>query len=284
MIEILVGANAVYLAHEQTEGKLRAFMWKLVTLDVYGPLLLVPLAGAAFAAAAGWWSGNTARARRYGLCLLMVAATIAGVIAQMKVYIYHFGGLAVALGTLGATAYGDCARAARRWPALVAAAFGAAAWGLFLATPSSEGWRNTSIATLAYAQRWSSRDDYARAFDMPQQSYAYSEGERVGLWLRHNARSVDTLAVRHFEPQIYAISGLHHSGRFFWTIFLTDDRRAYARDRWRMEDARVFREIPPRFVVALNKPYDPIDGCQWFVDRGYELAERFPKFCILRLF
>lgn len=289
MADIVVGANAYYVEHEQPSPAARASRLKLAFFHTYGPLLLVPVAGAALATLWGWRARRAALVARYGLCLALTIAAAATGLVQLKMYTYHFGAIAVALGALGAAGYRDLGAAlARRWTGARAAlgttaTFALVALTLFALTPSSTSWRNASLATAVYALGGSSRHDYARVFDLPQQSYTYAEGEQVGLWLRRHARDGDTLAVRHFEPQIYAISELHHTGRFFWTIFLTDWRRAYARERWRNEDEAVFQNSPPRFVVALNRPPDPIDGCFWFSQRGYRVVERFKKFCILEL-
>ena len=288
MTEILVGANAYYVQHELPSRELASFLFAFGVFHVFGPLLAILLGGSALVIAWNIARGHAATARRYGLVVSLVAATAAAVLVQLKLYIYHWGPLAAAASVFGAAAYRDAASLAARLPKqrlatrAVPAAFALIAFALFNVGSSSAHWWNANSAALAHLQGSMSRRAFARTFDMPFQTYYYADSERVASWLRENARPEDTLAVRRFEPQIYAASGLHHTGRFFWTMFLTDTRRAYERARWWREDQAVFRERPPSFVVAMFGAPDPIDRCSWFTALGYRRVKRVGVFCILQ--
>jgi hypothetical protein len=290
MYEILVGANAYYIEHEQTDPELRNFVLRYTFLVAYGPLLIVPLVASVTACLWGLWTKRAAVVRRYGLVLALACASVASVVVQMKWYIYHWGSLVAALACVAAAFHRDLARTLqRRFSETLAHAGSAGACALvalllFAATPSSTAWYQTSTSTADYVRGLTTRMDFASSFDLPLMNYAYADSELVGRWLALHARPGDTLAVRFFEPQIYAISGLHHTGRFFWTMFLTDSRRAYSRDVWRSEDEAVFREKPPDYVVALLRSYDHIDDCRWFREwLGYRQVYRAGRFCVLEL-
>jgi hypothetical protein len=290
MYEILVGANAYYIEHEQTDPELRNFVLRYTFLVAYGPLLIVPLVASVTACLWGLWTKRAAVVRRYGLVLGLACASAASVVVQMKWYIYHWGSLVAVLAYVAAAFHRDLAHTLqRRFNETLAHASSTGACAvvallLFAATPSSTAWYQTSAATAEYVRGLKSRMDFASSFDAPLMNYAYADSELVGRWLALHARPGDTLAVRFFEPQIYAISGLHHTGRFFWTMFLTDPRRAYSRDVWRSEDESVFREKPPDYVVASRHSYDHIDNCRWFREwLGYRQVHRAGRFCVLEL-
>ena len=113
-------------------------------------------------------------------------------------------------------------------------------------------------------------------------NFSHVHSERVARFIRGRASPRDTLAVRGFEPQIYAMSGLHYTGRFYWTTFLTDTRRAYRRAEYRREDAEALRHHPPTFVVAYRRWPDEIDQCRWFAKQGYERIFVAGNLCVLR--
>ena len=124
------------------------------------------------------------------------------------------------------------------------------------------------------------RAAFARAFDIPG-FYANYEADLTGRWLARHAAKGDTLVVRGFEPEIYATSGLHYTGRFFWTAFLTLPTRSYRRGELLREDRRTLMRDSPRFVVALTGARGGIDSPGWFQRRGYFPRVQVGSFTIL---
>jgi hypothetical protein len=105
----------------------------------------------------------------------------------------------------------------------------------------------------------------------------------TGIWLKQHAHPADTLVVRGFEPQIYAGSGLHYTGRFFWTAFLTMSTRLYKRKAWLAEDLAALRNDPPRWAVTLTHSLRGIDSPAWFEKRGYVRRAGIGSFTVLEL-
>lgn len=75
---------------------------------------------------------------------------------------------------------------------------------------------------------------------------------RAANWVREHSTPEDSLAVRAFEPHIYAYAQRRYHGRFFWTIFITQKNRAIRGDRFLEEELKILREKPPRFVVTFS--------------------------------
>jgi hypothetical protein len=87
--------------------------------------------------------------------------------------------------------------------------------------------------------------------------------------------------VRGFEPEIYAISGRHYSGRFFWTTFLTAPTRAYKREQWLAEDLAELRRRPPRYAVTQSFQQSGLDSPLWFEQLGYSRRAEIGVFTVL---
>ncbi len=145
---------------------------------------------------------------------------------------------------------------------------------------SARSWLFTAELTRAFVNGDASRASYQRAFDIPG-FYANYDADLTGRWLAAHARKGDTVAVRGFEPEIYATSGLHYTGRFFWTAFLTMPSRSYRRRELLREDYRALMRDMPRFVVALTGAARGIDSPGWFEHRGYFRRVQIGSFTVL---
>lgn len=279
MIDILVGANGWYLVHERSANSLgevlgfswRAFRW----LDPFSGLFVVVTA---VAFAVGAKRRDRRLVERYALPLVLVIASYAAVFQQMKFYAYHWDVLVAPCAVFAGTLYEGGARMAALAgrPVVLAVAWAAASIAVFVASGDQARWAFVNRQTFRWLTGAISREQFASSFDIPSREFNvptldfhYGEAERVGLWLRDHVRPGDTVAVRGFEPQIYEICRCRYSGRFYWTAFLTDSRRAYRREEWIEEDVRELDTHPPRYVVALTKSYGGLDAADWFEDRGY---------------
>jgi hypothetical protein len=98
--------------------------------------------------------------------------------------------------------------------------------------------------------------------------YDYGASERVGLWLRSHSSMSDTVAVRGFQPEIYAIAQRRYAGRFLWTNFIVDDQRNMRKAEWRQEDLTALAQSNPRYVVTMAQGGD-IDKPPFFEALGY---------------
>jgi hypothetical protein len=117
-----------------------------------------------------------------------------------------------------------------------------------------------------------SRDAFVDYFRFPEINFWYGDSERAGRWIRDHSSPEDTIAVRAFEPQVYAVAERRYPGRFFWTVYLTHESRAEPerRARFREEERLLFERSPPRFVVAIAWAANSIDGPAWFESLGYQ--------------
>jgi hypothetical protein len=209
-------------------------------------------------------------------------ASYASVVLQLKFYNYHWGTAVAASGLFGAALYRDMANVgSRRAGWLAPAGFVSLVGFFYLASgPPMQSWLSTVRTTAGYLSGTISREQFTHHFDIPA-FYSAHDTELAGTWLREHAGDGDTLLVRGFEPEIYARSGLHYTGRFFWTSFLTMSTRIYKRGEWLAEDAAAFEENPPRWGVALTYATAGLDSPRWFAARGYERRAAFGVVTIL---
>ncbi|HVW25194.1 MAG TPA: hypothetical protein VHC69_07460 [Polyangiaceae bacterium] len=284
MIDILVGANAVYVASERTVDStadmFTATTGRFASMEPLSAAAAVVVAGALFI---GFARRDRTFARRYALPLLLALATYAGVVMQLKFYDYHWGTIVAAGGVLAVTLYQDAQRiSATRNGLLAPAAYLAAVAGLcaISGAPAVQSWLKTSQNTVGLLTGSVSRGEFMRAFDIPN-FYACYEADLTGRWLADHASKDDTLVVRGFEPEIYAKSGLHFTGRFFWTSFLTMPTRSYRRAELLDEDLQAIVKHPPRFAVALSAASDGLDSAAWFERLGYVRRVETGTFTVL---
>src|SRR5262249_22814012 len=128
-----------------------------------------------------------------------------------------------------------------------------------------------------------SREELAAYFVTPSGLFWFDRSQRVGDWLRDHTTEDDYVCVRGFQPEIYAVAQRRHSGRFFWTTFLTNPARAYRREEWLREDRDAFVKNPPRYVVALGFVREGPDAPSYFESLGYRTIEVMDEFTIMGL-
>jgi 4-amino-4-deoxy-L-arabinose transferase-like glycosyltransferase len=249
----------------------------------YEPVSGVLLAVATLSVARGFAARDGAGARRYLLAALLALAAWASVAMQRKFYLYHRATIIAAVAVAFAVLYREweLLLSARRERWVAPASFAAFVGVLFLlsADPSARWYGDVSVAL-----RWKSgaigREEFTRRYDVPE-FYAYHDAELAGLWLRAHAPPDDTVVVRGFEPEIYEISGLHYTGRFCWSSFLTESWRAYRLAEWRDEDLAALRARPPHYAVALDRGLGDAESPAFFQRLGYVERARFGVYVVL---
>ncbi len=227
--------------------------------------------------------GDRARAWRCALPLARATCAYVGVVMQLKFVWYHWGLVAlpaaVALAVLGEEVGDALAEADVRREGLGAALRALALLGCFYLTGAQWGsWARTVRAMFG-------ADDPAKRagrYDLVDRgAYFYAESREVAGWLSAHSTPRDAVAVRGFEPQIYALARRRFVGRFFWTTFLLRPEWAYNMNAWREEDRQVFVRTPPRFVLALSFVREGPDAPPYFEALGYHPVHRTKTWVVL---
>jgi len=253
MRDIVVGANSHYVAHEKgidslvdVPDRLQGYLGRLQ------PFSSIAVCAVVVFGVLAWRQRDRQRLERWGVVGAGILAGLLAVSAQQKFYMLHFGVMTVPW---------TVALAALAFEALAAdAPVGRTARGvaLFVGTfilfalsgsPARE-WFETQHRVVSFVRGTTSRDAYAASFAFHGIQFDYGDSERVGLWLRAHSGPDDRVAVRGFDPEIYAVAQRRHAGRFFWTTFLTHPARAYRRAEWLAEDRADLDTHPPRFAVV----------------------------------
>lgn len=291
MIDVVVGANGHYVKHERgvtTMADVGKRTWAYVA--TYSPLAAVCLAASLATLGVALYRRDRALAARYAIALAALAAGYAAVFMQGKFYLLHW---TVVLAGASALA-GNLLRSAvdlaeerlegRRW-------FGIAAYLLLYAGlwsrcdgPEVAGpkvWWSGARGGFDYATGRISRAEYTDRFEIGVIGFWFTHSERVGTWLREHTTEDDYVAVRGFQPEIYAVANRRYPGRFFWTTFIVAPERAYKRDEWLAEDERALDAHPPKYVVTLTGVGGGPDSNAWFERRGYRVEVVMGELTIL---
>jgi hypothetical protein len=288
MKDVLVGANGYYLAHER--GVQSAYDVAKRTHDLYklwdplGTLLLEVLV-------VGLVVGVVRRDRelrdRHALALCACVAAFVGVLSQLKFYMYHWG-MIVGPGTLvAANVVLDAVRVAAwripsRSAAIAPSLFALNLFAAFALTGRcANKWLEEASLAVDRATGKIDEEEFSRGFDVEALNFRFHDGEQVAFWLRDHTSPADEVAVRGFEPEIYAVAGRRYGGRFFWTSFLTDPRRAYRREEWLAQDRADLVARRPRWIVALTWVREGPDAPALAESLGYLRRHELYGFTIL---
>lgn len=229
--------------------------------------------------------------RRWNRALLALALGLAGFAAiaiQRKFYPFHWVALigpAAVTATMMADEASDAM--AKRMPGPDPAALGLAGFALtFLLGYACSGeaishWLGEHRALFAHRRGELSREAFSATFAAPPISFNYAESEEVGIWLRANTTPDQFVAVRGFEPEIYAVAERRYPGRFFSTQLLLGGHRPDREGQWIAEDTRALAANPPRYVVTIRSATGTLDGTDWFVPMGYHIVKEFRAYEIL---
>lgn len=272
----LIPANAYYRSHEGVQHG-----WGEIALIIArGWQILYPASGIALLAGIvglvlGIRARNAERIRRYAIPLLFELGCLGAIGVQGLYFPYHFGvfhigwTLPIVLALHDVIVY---QREALKRPLQSAAVASAACWLVLVAwsstgEPARTQWDNYR-ATLAYLGGKMDKHAFDSRFDIPN-FYEYTSNVAIGDWLRENSRPEDLVAVRGFEPAIYAIARRQSGLRFFWTTWIALPHRAYRREEWLKQDGDQIRAHTPRFVVAANWVSSGPDRIQYFWPYGH---------------
>jgi hypothetical protein len=276
MIDVLVGANGYYVQHERGVQSLYDVAQRSHDVyKLYDPLGSLLLEALVAGLAVGIVRRDSVLRDRHAFALLACVAAFVGVLSQLKFYLYHWV-LVVGPATLVASNVALDAVALAKWRAPLRGA-AVAIWLFafnFVAAFALTGrcankWLEEVTATKAWLTGEIDREQFSSQFEVVSLGYKFHDGEQVGLWLREHVAPGDEVAVRGFEPEIYTVSGLGYGGRFFWTSFLTDPRRAYRREEFLAQDRAQLLERSPRWVVALTGMHEGPDAPEYFTAMGY---------------
>ncbi len=269
--DVLVRCNAYYVAneaasHSRAEDVRAVATWATLHLA----LLLTPTLAALMGFGAAIGARSWALARRYGGALTMLVLATLGVVVQRKFFPYHWGAVLLWLPLPVALAADDLARGARlhlRSTAL-GAAF-ASALMLFAVTlpwracEPIEGYQRRATPAWQYARGRIDRAAYLASIAIPH--YDLAAQETIGRWLEAHTSPADTVALRNFEPAMYAVAHRRSPSRFFWTPWIAWNARAYRRHDWLAEDARALTERPPRYLVTADESASGPESAEYYL-------------------
>jgi hypothetical protein len=284
MYDVLVGANRYYVAHEAGVRSLGDIRRETVgAFGNFNPLSTTFLVVTGTMMSTGFLRRHRERVARYALPLLLVCASYACVVAQLKFFPYHWGTLVSACAVFSATVYGDGAELIASAPRRVSLplTYAATVVCLFVLSGDPAGWTSSNMRAFRWLSGSMTRREYAATFNLPRLYYFEDQAEEIGLWLHERVGPEDTVAVRGFEAHVYALCDCRYSGRFYWTSWLSEPRRAYRRDEWIAEDTDELTRHPPRFAVTLAYAHEGTESAEWFEARGYQRVLDTGAFAIL---
>jgi hypothetical protein len=285
MFEIVIETNAYYAQHEASEQSLADVTRRSVDFVVN----VLPRINPLFVGGLGLTTllslpKASSRERHLVACSLAFAGVFATAM-QRKFYMLHWTSMLGPASVIGALLAADCRDLVPwlRTRVLAPLLFVVAFVTCFVWEGRYDSWRGIHGHVANYVRGDISRDAFADYFRFPEINFWYGDSERAGRWIRDHSNPEDTIAVRAFEPQVYAVAERRYPGRFFWTVYLTHESRAEPerRAKFREEERLLFERSPPRFVVAIAWAGNSIDGPAWFESRGYQTREIFGHFAIL---
>ncbi len=274
LFDVLVGANGHYVRNERATDDTPEFLWRALDAGRIGNPLSTILA---FATIASWWrarrSADHERQTILQTAIGLAVAVVLAVAMQGKFYRYHLG-LLIAPASLAAAAIAERLTAygrARGWPAWRSPAIlvANATFLFFLSYDSEFIWIRAAKQVVLHRLHRTSDEAFHSFFRIDVLAFNYRDDVAVADWLTAHASPGDRVAVRGFEPQIYALTGMSYGGRFFWTTFLTMPTRAYRRDEWLARDREDLVRIRPRFVVSVKSAASGADSASYFSELGY---------------
>lgn len=287
MRDVLVGANGYYWEHERGAHDWHDVVARMLSFyQWHEPISSLLLEALVVSTAVAIARRDRPLVARHVLAWACAIAGAAAVTSQMKFYHYHWGVIVMAT-TLTITNLAMNAAALAKWRLGGTGAAGAAlvvsnlAIAALLGGKQTAQWGDEVASVIAYESGSIDRATFSHRIGFgPPLDYNFGETEAVGLWLAENTTPADLVAVRGFEPEIYAVADRRYDGRFFWTSQLTVSTRAYRREDYLAEDAAWLDAHPPRFVVAGKDDEGP-DAPAFFYARGYALRAKIGYFLVL---
>lgn len=287
LLDVLIGANGYYVAHEPGARTAREmFSQSVFAFRRFLPMSTLFFAGTIGAIAIGLIRRAPDLAKRHALPLALAGASMLTVAVQLKFYHYHWGTMIPAVAVCAATLHGELVRLApervRTWaPTTVFLA--AAALLLWQSEDRGPWWASNVRVYRRFVSGAMEPEAYAASFDRPEMFFYNGDAQRIGAWMRRELRDGETVAVRGFEAHFYSICHCRYSGRFYWTAFLVAPTRNYRRAEWTAEDLAELALHPPRFVVTPSYAHEGLESAELFEARGYRrnLFISTPAFVVL---
>ncbi len=284
--DIVVKANSDYIRHESdsmSPGTL-AHHTGLFYIH-YHPLSTLGLLALIAVAAWARKKKQRERLRRHGIGVAFCIAGYLTVVMQWKFFLGHWGAFIPAATVVCVNLAVDLIAVlrARSWPTGRAAAASALVLlGLYGLTGDKVGrYSDINLAAIGWLKGSVTRDEFMDHFVEHGWAAGARDNEKAGIWLREHTRESDVIAVRGFQPQVYAAARRRYPGRFFWSTFIVSDTRMYKRQEWVEEDRKALSSNPPRFVVTLTQARDTTDSSDWWLPRGYSKELELGDFTIL---
>lgn len=269
LVDIVVGANGYYVAHEKGVSDLSEVAIRIQEYTAYyQPFTAFGLLGIVFGLGYGVRRKLPDTVHRYGYAALACGAAFAATAMQQKFYLLHWGvmvcGASVVFSAFAAEWLSESTFPDLLGTRAKIAVFACALVLGYASSGRAQSYYLTSQRSLRYATGQISREEFVGVFAWPDIHFYYLDDHRVGTWLAEHSSPDDRVAVRGFNPEIYAIANRRHQGRFFWTTFITQPSRAYRRAEWLAEDLRDLREHPPRYSVVLAGVNEGPDSATYF--------------------
>lgn len=278
MFDIVVGANAFYVTHEvEVDSFGEAFRRVGHFVGIFFPFSLLIGTACVGAGVFGIRKRDRAVLNTVGMHLLLGGAAFACVAVQKKFYWIHWMAMIAPLTVAILHLATLIASRLTRWPNAVAS-FCVVVLLFAAYAPTGAArycWSWQSSLVYRYLMGKTSREAFARAFEIPRMYYFYGDIERVGDYIREHSSPDETILVRGFNPEVYAVARRRYGGRFFWSNFLVDPRRAYRREDYFAEDDRAFVATKPRYIVTLTAARGSIDATDYYLSRGYARVNLF---------
>ena len=256
MYELVVEANSLYMKHGSPIKKpVDLLIQAKIFVDWYHPVSYVFSSLLLLAFVRARVRRDRPGVQSHALAVAFCVAGWAAVCAQAKFYQGHWG-VMIAGMTLVVTSV--TSEVATLLPArLRAGSVPAAAVTLvvlFIATGNRfSEYREVNTAALQWTAKRSTRSEFTSHFHEYFVAVDVSQNEDCGNWLREHTTEEDFVAVRGFQPQVYASARRRYPGRLFWTVFALGPAGETRRAQWLEEDRQVLAAHPPEACSRLSQ-------------------------------
>ena len=296
MFDIVVGANSYYVAHDARAHTLseylRAFTEPLGrfrgVLIAFVPIALFVIGVAVF----GRKRGARVDVRRgfaMAACrdllvgVSFAVAAIAAVAVQKKFFWLHWAVLVGPLAFVLVQGMSFVSSWRPKTMRLLVSVLTTVATLVALAHPDDftwDYWKYRTERAVKFASGGISKDEFYSGFYADVTFFYLKESREVADYVRSHAKPEDRLLARAFQPHFYSLTKLYYGGRFYWSNFLTDPKRAHRRDEYLKEDESQFLQIKPRWVIVPAYGTG-LEGNEWFTARACRLEKVFSRFSVL---
>ncbi|MFO0669376.1 MAG: glycosyltransferase family 39 protein [Polyangiaceae bacterium] len=286
MHEILVVANGYYVRHESGVDSLGDIIfYHKWFFDWVQPFALWVVAGLLLVIVRARRASDRATGANLRLVLLLLFVSWAGVAMQLKFYLGHWGVMVPAATVATLSLFYILQRDGRGyWGRAVGTPACAAIFlALFAITPSRfVSYVKLAHSTADYALGHIDWQTYGQNFVEHASGARASDNIAVAEWIRDHTSPSDFIAVRGFQPQIYAFAHRRYPGRFYWTSFMVSKSRAVKGPEWLAEDRRALASNPPRIVVTIAGLNEGNTDCtDWWLPFGYTKRTTIGDFDVL---